>query len=659
MAILSSLVVRLSVESAEFQRGLRSAQSELKNFEREAGRLRGVTRDFNAAARGADALATSLGIVNPHLGTMASTAVGATSAVKGLSAAFRVLALPLGLTVTAAGSMVVAVGAISASIGVLMTRLQLATSMGDQFTTLVATLFAKIPSATVNKELFGLTTEGMTKAAAEANKLAHGLQTIAAETATTQALRPFDAMIASAEAAGQSMQALELSHERERVTIERALQERLVTISAPGRAQQEVEALRVQAVAIANAAIERLEGETTAKRVALIQSLIPVARLAAEAFGLEDVAKKLRLEEAVEHARASFAAITQLFEAGTLSARDVRDAVRAITTGLTELGATSAQIRTAVMADFSNMAESADREAARMEVAWNRMFEAARQGANTFSQAGASIDTATQSAAKLQEELTGHSLDTAFRDVGAAVAAAENAIRLGDAAMAEAAIRTTESTHATDALGTAAVGTANLVKSLAEETKGYTVAAGGAAAAAGVMADSLAALYAAVGPSFTGSFEGIRKQQLEFLRDLAEIQRSVTIGFTATSGFAQMASAAAQAAEEVRGLSDAVDRFTDTIGAGFAFGAVGAAPRMAPRFQGFEHGGVVPGPPGTPVPIIAHGGEVVGPRASDHRVSVTINLSGMTVVEDETALERLASEIGRRVSAAQRRARVV
>lgn len=37
MAVLSSLVVQLALESASFQQGLRSARTELKTFSREAG----------------------------------------------------------------------------------------------------------------------------------------------------------------------------------------------------------------------------------------------------------------------------------------------------------------------------------------------------------------------------------------------------------------------------------------------------------------------------------------------------------------------------------------------------------------------------------------------------------------------------------------------
>ena len=59
---------------------------------------------------------------------------------------------------------------------------------------------------------------------------------------------------------------------------------------------------------------------------------------------------------------------------------------------------------------------------------------------------------------------------------------------------------------------------------------------------------------------------------------------------------------------------------------------------------GFADGGVVPGPIGTPVPAIVHGGETVIPSGRSIGNNITIN---NPVLLDNTMIERLSSEIGR------------
>lgn len=92
MAVLSSLVVRLALESATFQSGLRSAQTELRTFSREAGQVARVGRDFSQVARSAEVLARSVGAVNPQLGDLATTALAARFAFQGLGSALAALA---------------------------------------------------------------------------------------------------------------------------------------------------------------------------------------------------------------------------------------------------------------------------------------------------------------------------------------------------------------------------------------------------------------------------------------------------------------------------------------------------------------------------------------------------------------------------------------
>ena len=59
---------------------------------------------------------------------------------------------------------------------------------------------------------------------------------------------------------------------------------------------------------------------------------------------------------------------------------------------------------------------------------------------------------------------------------------------------------------------------------------------------------------------------------------------------------------------------------------------------------GFAEGGVVPGPIGTPVPAIVHGGETVIPSGRSIGNNITIN---NPVLLDDTMLSKLSSELGR------------
>ncbi|MHA1842395.1 MAG: tape measure protein [Candidatus Heimdallarchaeota archaeon] len=65
----------------------------------------------------------------------------------------------------------------------------------------------------------------------------------------------------------------------------------------------------------------------------------------------------------------------------------------------------------------------------------------------------------------------------------------------------------------------------------------------------------------------------------------------------------------------------------------------------------FQHGGIVPGTYGMPVPIIAHAGERVVPRTGADtgytRPTVNINISGTFTIDDPARLRELANLIGR------------
>ncbi|MCG3203926.1 MAG: hypothetical protein KCHDKBKB_00603 [Elusimicrobia bacterium] len=65
----------------------------------------------------------------------------------------------------------------------------------------------------------------------------------------------------------------------------------------------------------------------------------------------------------------------------------------------------------------------------------------------------------------------------------------------------------------------------------------------------------------------------------------------------------------------------------------------------------FEHGGIIPGPIGAPIPVIAHGGERVVPRSGADSGGmgggIVINFNGGVVLDSEARTQELAEKIGR------------
>ena len=67
---------------------------------------------------------------------------------------------------------------------------------------------------------------------------------------------------------------------------------------------------------------------------------------------------------------------------------------------------------------------------------------------------------------------------------------------------------------------------------------------------------------------------------------------------------------------------------------------------------GRQHGGIVPGPVGQPMPIIAHGGERITPRGSNIQApfaggggGVTINMNGQIVMDTPERVKELAEAV--------------
>ncbi len=83
-------------------------------------------------------------------------------------------------------------------------------------------------------------------------------------------------------------------------------------------------------------------------------------------------------------------------------------------------------------------------------------------------------------------------------------------------------------------------------------------------------------------------------------------------------------------------------------------GTIGAGAIEAISKSGFQHGGIVPGPVGAPVPAIVHGGERIIPRGGESRgaggIAITINMNGQIAMDSPQRVKELANEIKRLLS---------
>jgi len=65
----------------------------------------------------------------------------------------------------------------------------------------------------------------------------------------------------------------------------------------------------------------------------------------------------------------------------------------------------------------------------------------------------------------------------------------------------------------------------------------------------------------------------------------------------------------------------------------------------------YQHGGIVPGPIGSPMPVIAHGGERIVPRSGVEGGGggggITINITGSFVIDDDSRIQQLADTISK------------
>ena len=73
-------------------------------------------------------------------------------------------------------------------------------------------------------------------------------------------------------------------------------------------------------------------------------------------------------------------------------------------------------------------------------------------------------------------------------------------------------------------------------------------------------------------------------------------------------------------------------------------GPIGVGLKGIGDFLGFEHGGVVPGPTGSPQLAVVHGGETITPPGGGSS-GLTIQINAGTIVADQYSVDEFARKI--------------
>jgi hypothetical protein len=131
---------------------------------------------------------------------------------------------------------------------------------------------------------------------------------------------------------------------------------------------------------------------------------------------------------------------------------------------------------------------------------------------------------------------------------------------------------------------------------------------GGAADEAGRGFDALKVVIGAIG-SLISSTINAYEQLVEMLKAISEAaaasEDAINAFLTVLSGFAVPG-----ALRELMSILDSISNFQPpSLTIPVSYAVTGAIPGLGGMLPGFQYGGVVPGPIGAPMPIIAHGGE--------------------------------------------------
>ncbi len=480
--------------------------------------------------------------------------------------------------------------------------------------------------------------------------------------------------------------AKDLDQQKAAITATAAKQ--IETINAVEKRGIDASSERAQAERTQLDAIVAAEIDAANKRKAAIAGFVSEALGFIKTLGpgLEDVQRKLEIADTLNKASQALLALGQSAGAAGLTSKDLADTVSKVRDQLTALGATGAQIGAAVPENIKAIADSFDRVANRAEVV-----------DGVFTNVVADVGRLTGAVAELDRQLTGESLDDSFVEVAATADQSTQSFgEYGDALLeviqhthdmdletkiwgrdAEAAEESTQSlTSAANEGPSRFAKFADSLKQAAIGAQGLASAshvASGAMTEMGNIGAGVAAIIAAMNPFFSGrTTDEILAQRVKFVKELSQVladaqgrvetlKGSIAGGGGGGLGTASLAAPLVKGAER---LEEAGERVGDDI--------IRAARALSGKpFGFFQHGGIVEGPPGRHIPILAEPGELVIPRRITDQllsrrgrvfqqgglvtassgaapVNITIHV-GAGSIETERHAQTLAREIHRRI----------
>ncbi len=644
--------------------------------------------DIGAVARG---LVLSLGA--ELLPTFVELAKGIAEAAQGLTTFLR----ETNAVAITVGAIKLAIAPVAEAMNVLVTAgLAAAKVLSGDFSGAAAVLAA---GASNMGEAFSGAFAGITKGSAEASealkksgdaakqaadqttKLSEKQVQVIASVADAAKKAAQDRESAEIAASGNVLAQISRDLDQQKAAIEAAKAKQLEAIEQVASTGIDKAALRAQAERTQLDAIVAAEIDAATKRKAAIAGFVTEALGFIKSLGpgLEEVQKKLEIADALNKAAQALQALGQSAGAANLTSKDLADTVSKVRDQLTALGATGAQIGATVPENIRAIADGFV-AVANKAVLVNGVFTNVVSG----------LEQVEAAAERLDNQLTGQSLDDSFVEVAAAagnfdedlqempftIGSVADAVQLagGDIeSLRQFIIAATSTMDPLEASFTLAASglltfgeTANVASDAIQEVSdagsegpsrfakfadslkqaaigaqglaSASHAAGGAMAEMGNIGAGVAAIIAAMNPFFSGrTTDEILAQRVKFVKDLsqvlAEAQGHVeTLKGSMTgaggAGFSTR-SLAEPLFEGAARLEQAGQHVAEDIFAGArAFAA--ARPFGGAPSQFFQGGGVVQGPPGRHIPILAEPGELVLPRDVTERIQRLNRRGGRT-----------------------------
>ncbi len=438
--------------------------------------------------------------------------------------------------------------------------------------------------------------------------------------------------------------------------------------------------------------------QSAEKRKAIEQGLVSELKAIFESLGagFADVVKKLTIAEAVEKAGADFRKLDEAAKLNAISARDAAGAVGEIVSNLEKMGATGQQIGAAVPENIRAIADGFD-AVANKAVLVNGVFTNVVSG----------LQQVEAAAERLDDELTGHSLDQSFVEVSEATQGWAQTLD-------EAIIPARESVEWWDQMQASMIGLgdqSNALKqrwvdltdrqfALIDGLQDWTRSAADAGAPTEELGRRVAGAGESVGPAGF-KFENLKKAVERYTgsvpaavgasRDLGSAMDGVggsaagtisaiaalvsTMSFSGKT-FQELAANEQKVIDELFGKAQRFEESLARIRAGAENlrklgGGLGGPQNGGPTPQFFQHGGIVQGPPGRHVPILAEAGEGILPRKVMERfrrphagrtfqeggivsgagagITINVNVAGGVPLETTRQREALARDLGHRI----------